>query len=78
MTTLTVNIDDQGAERKVRALLDKLGLSYSINADNTTCNWWEDELLVQELDKRSEDLKSGKDKGVSFAEIKQRLLSKST
>ncbi|MCL4638291.1 MAG: hypothetical protein QHC79_04145 [Pseudosphingobacterium sp.] len=74
MTTLTVNIDDQGAERKVRALLDKLGLNYSINTDNTTYSWWEDELLVKELDKRSKDLKSGKDKGVSFAEVKQRLL----
>lgn len=76
MTILTVNIDDQGAEQKVRALLDKLGLNYSINADNTSYNWWEDELLVQELDKRSEDLKSGRDKGVSFTEVKQRLLSK--
>lgn len=76
MTTLTVNINDQGAERKVRALLDKLGLNYSINADNTMYNWWEDELLIQELNKRSEDLKSDKDKGVSFSEVKQRLLSK--
>jgi len=76
MATLTVNIDDQGAERKVRALLDKLGLSYSINTDNTTYNWWEDEALILELDKRSQDLRSGKDKGVSFAEIKHRLLSK--
>lgn len=43
---------------------------------NTSYNWWEDELLVEELDKRSEDLKSGRDKGVSFAEVKQRLHSK--
>lgn len=76
MTTLTVNIDDQGAERKVRALLDRLGLNYSINSDNTSYNWWADEILVQELDKRSEELKSGRDKGVSFAEVKKRLLSK--
>lgn len=76
MTTLTVNIDDHGAERKVRALLDKLGLNYSINADHASYNWWEDEALIQELDKRSQDLKSGRDKGVSFAEVKQRLLSK--
>jgi len=76
MATLTVNIEDQGAELKVRALLDKLGLNYSINMDNTLYNWWEDELLVEELDRRSEDLKSGRDKGFSFAEVKQRLLSK--
>lgn len=60
MTTLTVNIDDQGTEQKVRALLDSLGLNYSIHAGN----WWEDDLKVQELDKRSADLKSGRDKGV--------------
>ncbi|WP_257666087.1 hypothetical protein [Parapedobacter tibetensis] len=76
MATLTVNIDDQGAERKVKALLDKLGLSYSINPEGSAYNWWEDELLVQELDKRSQDLKSGQDKGVFFAEVKGRLLSK--
>ena len=75
MATLTVNIDDQGAERKVKALLDKLGLSYSINAKDAMYNWWEDELLVKELDQRSQELKSGRDKGVSFAEVKQRLLS---
>lgn len=76
MTTLTVNIDDQGAERKVRAFLDKLGLNYSINAGGAAYNWWDDELLVKELDQRSQDLKSGRDKGVSFAEVKQRLRSK--
>lgn len=76
MTTLTVNIDDHGAEQKVRALLDKLGLNYSINSDNTSYNWWEDESIVQELDKRSQDLKSGKDKGISFAEARQRIMSR--
>lgn len=76
MTTLTVNIDDHAAERKVRALLDKLGLNYSINADNISYKWWEDNLLVSELDKRSEDLKSGRDKGVSFAEARKRILPK--
>ena len=76
MSTLTVNIDDQSAEREVTALLDKLGLNYSINTSHITPSWWEDEALVKELDNRSEALKSGKDNGVSFAEVKQRLLSK--
>lgn len=76
MATLTVNIDNHGAERKVRALLDKLGLAYSISPENATYNWWEDEMLIQELDKRSQDLKSNRDKGVPFNEVKQRLLSK--
>jgi len=76
MATLTVNIDDHRAEQKVRALLDKLGLNYLIDVNNTLYKWWEDELLIQELDKRSEDLKSGRDKGVSFIEARQRISSK--
>jgi len=38
--------------------------------------WWKDEELVAELERRSADLKSGKDKGVLWEEVKQRLLSK--
>lgn len=76
MAKLTVNIDDQGAERKVRELLDQLRLNYSIDIENVTEDWWEDERLLKELDKRSQELKSGRDKGTSFADAKQRLLSK--
>lgn len=77
MATLTVNIVDQSTEQQVKAFLDKLGLDYSINTEVPSCyNWWEDELLVKELDKRSEDLKSGEDQGMSFEDIKRNLLNR--
>jgi putative addiction module component (TIGR02574 family) len=44
------------------------------NAENY--KWWEDKELVAELERRSADLKSGKDKGVPWEEVKQRLLNK--
>ena len=48
-----------------------------IKGDNTeTYQWWEDKELVAELERRSTDLKSGKDKGVPWEEVKQRLLNK--
>ncbi len=76
MAKLTVNIEDKAAERKVRELLDQLRLNYSIDIENVTDEWWEDEQLVLELDRRSEELKTGRDKGTSFSDVKQRLLSK--
>jgi hypothetical protein len=36
--------------------------------------WWEDEGLIAELDKRSADLKSGKDKGILWEDAKRQLL----
>ena len=41
-----------------------------------TYKWWEDKELVAELERRSADLKSGKDKGVPWEEVKKRLLNK--
>ncbi|WP_069661158.1 hypothetical protein [Arcticibacter eurypsychrophilus] len=73
MTTLIVNIDNQTSVKAVKAFLESMGLSYSVDTNVSTHAWWEDESLVQELERRSEDLKSGKDKGVSFEEIKQNL-----
>lgn len=73
---LTVNIVNKAAERKITALLDELGLDYSINKDSSSYNWWEDQLLVQELHERSQRLKSGQDVGVTFDEVKRRLRSK--
>jgi hypothetical protein len=34
MTTLTVNIDNKKSEKAVKAVLDALGLSYSVGADS--------------------------------------------
>ena len=36
--------------------------------------WWNDERFIAELDKRSSDLKSGKDKGVAWEELKKELI----
>jgi len=45
-----------------------------INGSNAEAyKWWEDEELVAELERRSADLKSGKDKGVSLEESKARI-----
>ena len=36
--------------------------------------WWNDERFIAELDKCSADLKSGKDKGVTWKELKKELI----
>lgn len=76
MTTLTINIEDQSAEKSVKAFLDKLGLKYSIDSQTASYSWWEDDALIKELGERSQGLKSGHDKGFSFSEIKQGLLKR--
>ncbi|TKB97350.1 hypothetical protein [Pedobacter cryotolerans] len=76
MATITVNIDDQSAEKTVKAFLDKLGLDYFVDQKSSSSNWWENQTLINELEKRSEDLKSGIDKGSSFADIKNELINK--
>jgi len=58
-------------DKKVEAMYS------SIKEDvNTPYEWWKDDELIAELDRRSADLASGKDKGVSWDEIKARLLDK--
>jgi hypothetical protein len=42
---------------------------------NKMDEWWNDENLIAGLDKRSSDLKSGKDLGVSWEELKNELFS---
>jgi hypothetical protein len=42
---------------------------------NKMDEWWNDENLIAELDKRSSDIKSGKDLGVSWEELKNELFS---
>lgn len=73
MKTLTINIEDQSTEKSVKAFLDKLGLKYIVNAKATSYEWWKDEELVDELNSRSQNLKSGEDKGYSLSEIKKNL-----
>lgn len=57
-------------DKKVKAI-------YTIieNDINKMDEWWNDANLIAELDKRSSDLKSGKDLGVSWEELKNELFS---
>lgn len=71
MTQLTVHIKNEKQEKKVKDFLDNIGLDYS-----ETKNWWEDDTLVKEVEKRSQDLKYGKDKGLTFEEIKNQITKK--
>lgn len=55
-------------EKKVKAI-------YTIvESDIDQVNeWWKDDKLLAEIEQRSEELKSGKDKGISWADLKNRL-----
>jgi len=56
-------------DKKVKAI-------YTIieNDVNELYEWWNDKDLLSELDHRSANLKSGKDKGRSWEEVKKSLL----
>jgi len=43
---------------------------------NEMHEWWNDEDLIAELDRRSQDLKNGNDKGKPWEEVKNELLLK--
>ncbi|GAA0543780.1 addiction module protein [Chitinophaga japonensis] len=58
-------------EKKVKAIFTMV--EDEVNKVN---NWWEDEAVVNELEKRSEALKSGKDKGTTWEAAKKRILDK--
>jgi len=45
---------------------------------NEMAKWWEQDEMVHELEKRSADLKSGKDKGVSWENVKKQIHGKKT
>lgn len=55
-------------DKKVKAIYTILE-----NDVNEFYEWWNDKDLVAELDSRSSDLKSGKDKGLSWDEVKKEL-----
>ena len=43
---------------------------------NEPYEWWNDDELIMELDRRSTDLKSGKDVGALWIDAKDRLLNR--
>ncbi len=57
---------------------EKVEAIYTFIKDEDTAvyEWWKDDDLISELDQRSADLKSGKDKGVPWEEVKARLLNR--
>lgn len=55
-------------DKKVKAIYTII--ESDINEMN---QWWNDDRFIAELDKRSSDLKSGKDKGVFWEELKMEL-----
>jgi len=56
-------------DKKVKAIYTII--ESDINEMN---HWWNDGRFIAELDKRSSDLKSGKDKGVDWVELKKELI----
>ena len=40
---------------------------------NEMDQWWNDKNLIEELNSRSEDLKSGKDKGIEWEKLKKKI-----
>jgi hypothetical protein len=64
-------IDEDGFTKEQRDFLAKEA------AKNTErYEWWNDEEMIAELDRRSADLRSGKVKGISLEESKAYLLSR--
>ena len=62
---------DKASDEKVEEIFAMIR-----HEEKESYEWWKDEELVAELERRSADLKSGKDKGVPWQEVKQRLISK--
>ena len=54
---------------------EKVEAIYTLVKDELTeqYEWWNDEDLIAELDRRSADLKSGKDPGITLEESKERI-----
>ncbi|HWD87916.1 MAG TPA: addiction module protein [Mucilaginibacter sp.] len=61
---------DNASDQELQELYD------FIDSKTPRYEWWNDEEFVAELERRSADLESGKDKGVSWEEVKERLTSK--
>jgi len=46
-----------------------------VNSKTPPYEWWNDDEFMAELDRREADLRSGKDKGVTWEEVKEHLLN---
>lgn len=61
------------SEQEVQDLLEDNDYK---NALGGKYEWWKDDDLVEDLDRRSSDLKNGKDKGLSLKESKEQLMAR--
>ena len=67
----TEQVDEDGFTKAQREFLAKEA------AKNTErYEWWNDEEMMAELDRRSAELRSGKDRGISWDDLKKDLLSR--
>ncbi len=79
---MTQQIDPDVLRVELRYYIDnasdqKLEELYAfVDSKTPPYEWWNNEEFVAQLERRSADLKSGKDKGVSWEEVKERLSSK--
>ena len=76
MDTLTIrqklhDLIDTADDEKVEEMFIKL-----IDDTDQPYEWWKDEELVAELDRRSAALESGEDKGIPWEDVKARLLKR--
>ena len=74
MDTLTIrqklhDLIDTADDEKVEEMFIKL-----IDDTQPSSEWWRDEELVAELNRRSAALESGEDKGIPWEDVKARLL----
>jgi hypothetical protein len=69
----TVQVDEDGFTKAQRDFLAKEAAE---NENDEPYEWWNDEEMVAELDKRSEDLRSGKVKGIPWQGVKKDLLAR--
>jgi hypothetical protein len=73
-------MDTVAIREKLHGLIDTIGdekieAIFSIFEDqlSESYNWWEDDEFVADLEQRVEDIKTGKDKGVTWEEIKIKI-----
>ena len=66
-------VDEDGFTKAQRDFLAKEAAK---NESSEPYEWWNDEEIIAELDRRSADLRSGKVKGVSLEESQAYLLSR--
>ena len=58
---------DNASDEELQELYD------FVDSETPPYEWWNDEELMAELDSRAADLKSGKDPGITWDELKKNL-----